>query len=176
MSLPAESGELQNRLGSWVRNSPRFVPFVSPGPDSVGSVSPTMTTRSLEEKSVRELDVSDLGQCPEDAVTQKRQSSEADSWWWLASLVLMAMGLYLLLTVHLLYDVVHASAPVWAAGFAVPVAFFIGAGLALGREAGLRLREQVRAIPAVLLGSAPLGSRPEELSKVQQSHGEKARR
>ena len=135
-----------------------------------------MTTRSPEEEISAELDVSDLGQCPEDAVTQKREWSEADSWWWFASLVLIAMGLYLLLTVHLLYDVVHASAAVWAAGFAVPGAFFIGAGLALGRETGLRLREQVRAIPAVLLGSAPLGSRPEELSKAQQSHGEKARR
>jgi hypothetical protein len=54
----------------------------------------------------------------------------------------------------------------------VPVAFFVGAGLALGQEAGFGLREQVRAIPAVLLGSAPLGSRTEEPSKVQQSHGE----
>jgi multisubunit Na+/H+ antiporter MnhC subunit len=62
---------------------------------------------------------------------------------WLVSLVLVAIGLYLLLGVHLLYDVIHAPALVWAAGFA----FFIGAGLALGQEAGFALREQVRAIP-----------------------------
>jgi hypothetical protein len=131
-----------------------------------------MTSRSRDHESVRELDVSDLGQGLEEALTQERRPGEAASWWWLVSLVLLAIGLYLLLTVHLLYDVIHASALVWVAGFALPVAFFIGAALALGQEAGFGLREQVRAIPAVLLGSAPLGSRTEEPSKVQQSHGE----
>ena len=123
-------------------------------------------------RTVREPDVSNLDHGFEGALIEERQPGEADSWWWLLSLVLMAIGLYLLLTVHLLYDVVQAPALVWAAGFAVPVAFFIGAGLALGQEAGFGLREQVRAIPAVLLGSAPLGSRPEEPSKVEESYEE----
>lgn len=119
-------------------------------------------TNQPSPRTVRELDVSNLDQGPERALIQERQPGEADSWWWVLSLVLMAIGLYLLLTVHLLYDVIQAPALVWAAGFAVPVAFFIGAGLSLGQEAGFGLREQVRAIPAVLLGSAPLGSRPEK--------------
>ena len=122
---------------------------------------------------MREPDASNLDQGFEGALIEERQPGEADSWWWLLSLVLMAIGLYLLLTVHLLYDVVQAPALVWAAGFAVPVAFFIGAGLALGQEAGFGLREQVRAIPAVLLGSAPLGSRLERPSKVEESYEER---
>jgi hypothetical protein len=126
-----------------------------------------MTTRSFEEQSMRKRDVSDLGQGLNEALTQKRHRGGADSWWWLASLVLMAIGLYLLLAVHLILDVLHASPLVWVAGFAVPLAFFIGAGLALGTEAGYSLREQARAIPAVLLGSAPLRSRPEEPSETR---------
>jgi hypothetical protein len=90
----------------------------------------------------------------------------------LVSLVLLAIGLYLLLAVHLILEVIRASALVWAAGFAVPVAFFVGAGLALGREAGFGVREQVRTIPAVLLGSAPLGRRPEKPSTVGKSDDE----
>jgi hypothetical protein len=121
-----------------------------------------VTLNPSPRKLVRELDVSNLDQGLEQALIQEGKAGVADSWWWLASLVLMAIGLYLLLSVHLLYDVIHAPALVWAAGFAVPVAFFVGAGLALGREAGLGIQQQVRAIPAVLLGSAPLGSRPEE--------------
>ena len=131
-----------------------------------------MTTQP-SPRTVREPDASNLDQGFEGALIEERQPGEADSWWWLLSLVLMAIGLYLLLTVHLLYDVVQAPALVWAAGFAVPVAFFIGAGLALGQEAGFGLREQVRAIPAVLLGSAPLGSRLEEPSKVEESYEER---
>jgi hypothetical protein len=98
-----------------------------------------MTSRSRDHESVRELDVSDLGQ--DGALTQECKPDEADSWWWLVSLVLVAIGLYLLLAVHLIFEVIRASAPVWAAGFAVPVAFFVGAGLALGQEAGFGVRE-----------------------------------
>jgi hypothetical protein len=122
-----------------------------------------MTIRSSERKP-SDLDVSDLGQGLNEALTQKRRQVEADSWWWVVSLALMATGLYLLLAVHLILDVIHASALVWAAGLAVPVAFFVGAGLALGAEAGFSLREQTRAVPAVLFGSAPVGSRPKERS------------
>ena len=128
-----------------------------------------MTTQP-SPRTVREPDASNLDQGFEEALIAEHQPGEADSWWWLLSLVLMAIGLYLLLTAHLLYDVVQAHALIWAAGYAVPVAFFIGAGLALGQEAGFGLREQVRAIPAVLLGSAPLGSRLEEPSKVEESY------
>jgi hypothetical protein len=120
-----------------------------------------MTPGSGDHESVREVGVSDLGQGLEGALTQECMAGEADSWWWLFSLVLLAIGLYFLLAVHLIFEVTRASALVWVAGFAVPVAFFIGAGLALGQEAGFALREQGRAVPAVLLGSAPLGGRPE---------------
>jgi phosphoglycolate phosphatase len=123
-----------------------------------------MTDRFREEEPVAERNVTYLGQGLDEALTQNRRRGEADSWWWVVSLVLMAIGLYLLLAVHLLADVIHASALVWAAGFAGPVALFIGAGLALGKEAGFSIREQVSAVPAVLLGSAPLGSPPEEPS------------
>jgi hypothetical protein len=98
----------------------------------------------------------------DEALTHRGRRGDADTLWWLVSLVLMAIGLYLLLALHLLIEVVHASALVWAAGFAVPLALFVGAGLALGAEAGFSFREQAAAIPAVLLGSAPLGSRPEQ--------------
>ena len=128
-----------------------------------------MTTQP-SPRTVREPDASNLDQGFEEALIAEHQPGEADSWWWLLSLVLMAIGLYLLLTAHLLYDVVQAPALIWAAGYAVPVAFFIGAGLALGQEAGFGAREQMRAIPAVLLGSAPLGSRPEEPSKVEEPY------
>jgi hypothetical protein len=100
-----------------------------------------MTSRSRDHDSARELDVSDLGQGREGALTQECKPGEADSWWWLVSLVLVAIGLYLLLAVHLIFEVIRASAPVWAAGFAVPVALFVGAGLALGQEAGFGVRE-----------------------------------
>jgi hypothetical protein len=123
-----------------------------------------MTNRLRDAAKVTGRHVSHLGQGLDATLTQKGQSGEADSHWWVVSLVLMAVGLYLLLTLHLLIDVVHASALVWAACFAVPVAFFVGAGLALGAQAGFSFREQGSAIPAVLLGSAPLGSRPEQPS------------
>jgi hypothetical protein len=121
-----------------------------------------MTDRFREEEPVAERNVTYLDQGLDEALIQKRRRDEADSYWWVAALVLMAIGLYVLLALHLLVDVVHASALVWAAGFAVPVGFFVGAGLALGEEAGFSIREQISAIPAVLLGSAPLGSRPED--------------
>lgn len=94
--------------------------------------------------------------------TQKGRSSENDSWWWVVSLVLMAVGGYVLLAGHLILDALHASALLWAAGFALATAFFLGAGFALGKQAGFNLREQVEASPALLLGSEPLGSRPGE--------------
>jgi hypothetical protein len=127
-----------------------------------------MTTRS-SERNLSDLDVSNLGQGLNKALTQKRRQVEADSWWWVVSLALMATGVYLLLAAHLILDVIHASALVWAAWLAVPVAFFVGAGLALGAEAGFSLREQARAVPAVLLGSAPVGSRPKETSSERQA-------
>jgi hypothetical protein len=123
-----------------------------------------MTIQLLEEGPVADRNVSYSGQGLDEALTQRGRRDEADKLWWLVSLVLMAIGLYLLLALHLLIEVVHASTLVWASGFAVPVALFVGAGLALGAEAGFSFREQVSAIPAVLLGSAPLGSRPEQPS------------
>jgi hypothetical protein len=71
-----------------------------------------VTLNPSPRKLVRELDVSNLDQGLEQALTQECKPGEADSWWWLASLVLMAIGLYLLLSVHLLYDVIHA--PAWS--------------------------------------------------------------
>jgi hypothetical protein len=127
-----------------------------------------MTTRSSERK-LSDVDVSDLGQGLDEALTQKRRRVKKDSLWWLVSLVLMAIGLYLLLAVHLILDAIDASALVWTAGLAVPVALFVGAGLALGAEAGFNLHEQARAVPALLLGSAPVGSRPNEASSEMRA-------
>ena len=61
-----------------------------------------MTPGSRDHESVREVGVSDLGQGLEGALTQECKAGEADSWWWLVSLVLLAIGLYLLLAVHLI--------------------------------------------------------------------------
>jgi hypothetical protein len=123
-----------------------------------------MTSRSSEGRP-SDLDVPNLGQGLDEALTQKRSRPEAGSWWWVVSLALMATGLYLLLAAHLILEVIDASALVWAAGLAAPVALFIGAGLALGAEAGFTLREQARAVPAVLFGSAPVGSRHRKSSE-----------
>jgi hypothetical protein len=128
-----------------------------------------MTSAAREAAAVADRNASSPGQGLDKALTRSRRPAKPDTLWWLISLVLMAVGMYVLLTLHLLIEVVHASALVWAAGFAVPVAFFIGAGLALGAEAGFGLREQVSAIPALLLGSAPLGSRPERDSATDSS-------
>jgi hypothetical protein len=120
-----------------------------------------MTSRFRQEGPAADGSVSHSGQGLDEALTESARGGETDSLWWLVSLVLMAIGLYLLLALHVLIEVVHASALVWTAGFTVPVAFFVGAGLALGAGAEFSFREQVSAIPAVLLGSAPLGSHPE---------------
>jgi hypothetical protein len=128
-----------------------------------------MTSAVRKAAAVADSNASSQGQGLDEALTRSRRPAEAGTLWWLISLVLMAAGLYVLLALHLLIEVVHASALVWAAGFAVPVAFFIGAGLALGAEAGFGLREQVSTIPALLLGSAPLGSRPEQHSATDSS-------
>jgi hypothetical protein len=128
-----------------------------------------MTDRVREAAAVADRNASSPGQGLDEALSRGRRPAEPDALWWVISLVLMAVGVYVLLALHLLIEVVHASALVWAAGFAVPVAFFVGAGLALGAEAGFSFREQVSAIPAVLLGSAPLGSRPERRSATDSS-------
>jgi hypothetical protein len=105
----------------------------------------------------------------------KRPSSENDQWWLFVSLVLMAVGAYVLLAVHLILDAIHASALIWAAGFALTAAFFIGAGFALGKHAGFTFREQVEASPALLLGSEPFGSRPEETPAETRERRQRAR-
>jgi hypothetical protein len=106
---------------------------------------------------------------------KRPSSSENDQWWLFVSLVLMAVGAYVLLAVHLILDAIHASALIWAAGFALTAAFFIGAGFALGKHAGFTFREQVEASPALLLGSEPFGSRPEETPAETRERRQRAR-
>jgi hypothetical protein len=97
------------------------------------------------------------------------QRVEPDSWWSVIAFGLMAFGVYLLLAAHLILAAIHASALVWAAGFIVPLAFFIGAGLALGVGSGWRLREQAAAVPALLLGSPSLFGRRERTQTSLQA-------
>jgi hypothetical protein len=97
------------------------------------------------------------------------QRVERDSWWSVIAFGLMAIGVYLLLAAHLLLAAIHASALVWAAGFTVPLAFFIGAGLALGAGSGWRLSEQGAALPALLLGSPSSVGRREKIPASPQA-------
>jgi hypothetical protein len=89
------------------------------------------------------------------------QRVEPDSWWSVIAFGLMAIGVYLLLAAHLILAAIHVSPLVWAAGFTVPLAFFIGAGLALGAGSGWRISEQAAALPALLLGSPSFFGRRE---------------
>jgi hypothetical protein len=94
---------------------------------------------------------------------------EPDSWWSLIAFGLMAIGVYLLLGAHLILAAISASPSVWVAGFTVPLAFFIGAGLALGAGSGWRLSELAAALPALLLGSPSFFGRRERPQTSRQA-------